>query len=191
MRSCPTGVVDWKLRWRDGAEQWTSDRGRLLRLGDAAHAFFPTAGNGAVQAIEDALSFAECLRIAGKDDVPLATKVHNKLRFQRTSILQQTGVVNREELHFADTEYSRQEDEKKEFDVGFFRMGRWVWSHNPETYARDNYEACLASITEGAVFTNTNLPPGHVYEPWTLASEMKRAESGIKSSLKQNGDWSA
>jgi hypothetical protein len=32
-------------------------------------------------AMEDAFSLAACLRIAGMDDVSLATKVHNKLRY--------------------------------------------------------------------------------------------------------------
>jgi 2-polyprenyl-6-methoxyphenol hydroxylase-like FAD-dependent oxidoreductase len=81
IRSSPAGgVVDWKLRWRDGTEQWTSKGGRLIHVGDAAHAFFPTAGNGAVQSLEDAVSLAECLRIAGKESVANATKVHNMLR---------------------------------------------------------------------------------------------------------------
>ena len=80
VRSSPTGVVDWKLRWRDGTPQWTSDSGRLIRLGDAAHAFLPTAGNGAVQGLEDAVSLAECLRIGGRNGLTQATKVHNKLR---------------------------------------------------------------------------------------------------------------
>lgn len=85
VRSAPTGVVDWKLRWRDGTPQWTSDGGRLIRIGDAAHAFLPTAGNGAVQGLEDALALAECLRIGGKEGVPQATKVHNKLRYVHQS----------------------------------------------------------------------------------------------------------
>lgn len=72
--------MDWNLRWRDGSYQWASDGGRLIRVGDAAHAFFPTAGNGAVQALEDAISLGECLRIGGKNNVQWATKVHNKLR---------------------------------------------------------------------------------------------------------------
>lgn len=80
IRQTPGEVVDWNLRWRDYSEKWTSDGGRVLRLGDAAHAFFPTAGNGATQALEDAISIAECLRIAGKDNVQWATKVHNELR---------------------------------------------------------------------------------------------------------------
>lgn len=73
-------MVDWKLRWRDGTTQWASDGGRLIRIGDAAHAFLPTAGNGAVQGLEDAVSLAECLRLTGKEGVPQATKVFNKLR---------------------------------------------------------------------------------------------------------------
>lgn len=79
LKQTPAKVVDWNLRWRDGVYQWTSDAGRLVRLGDAAHAFFPTAGNGAVQAVEDGISLAECLRL-GKDNIQWATKVHNELR---------------------------------------------------------------------------------------------------------------
>ena len=60
--------------------QWTSNGGRLLRLGDSAHAFFPSTGNGAVQALEDSVSLGECLRIAGRKGVQQATKIHNKLR---------------------------------------------------------------------------------------------------------------
>ncbi|OQV08773.1 FAD binding domain-containing protein [Cladophialophora immunda] len=189
VRQTPTRVVDWKLRWRDGTEQWTSESGRLIRLGDAAHAFFPTAGNGAVQALEDGVSLAECLRIGGKENVHWATKVHNKLRFQRVSILQQTGFLNREELHHVDV--AAIEHNPEEVTVGFFKIGRWVWNHDPEAYARDNYAACLANLQEGAPFNNTNLPPGHVYVPWSLESERMRIQAGVKSSLKQNGDWSA
>ena len=81
LEQSPARIVDWELRMRDCTETWVSSHGRILRLGDCAHAFLPTAGNGAVQAIEDAVSIAECLRTAGKADVAWATRVHNKLRF--------------------------------------------------------------------------------------------------------------
>ena len=80
LKQTPTDVVDWSLRLRDSSYQWTSEGGRLVRLGDAAHTFLPTSGNGAVQALEDGMSLAECLRIGGKDNVDWSTKVHNKLR---------------------------------------------------------------------------------------------------------------
>ena len=53
----------------------------MVQLGDAAHTFIPSSGNGATQAIEDALSLATCLRLGGKDHVPTAVKVHVKLRY--------------------------------------------------------------------------------------------------------------
>ena len=109
-------------------------------------------------------------------------------RFERVSILQQTGFLNREELHNADIAAIKEDTANA--NIGFFKIGRWVWNHNPEAYARDNYEACLAHLVEGKPFRNTNVPPGHVYRPWTLESEKKRMEAGIKSDLKQNGDWS-
>lgn len=80
LRQVPVKVVDWGLRWRNPVQKWTSDHGRVIAVGDAAHAFLPTSGNGAVQASEDAISLAECLRIGGKQGVTWSTKVHNKLR---------------------------------------------------------------------------------------------------------------
>lgn len=184
VRQTPTQVVDWSLKWRDNSPDWTSPGGRMIKLGDAAHAFFPTAGNGAVQALEDGLSLAECLHQGGKANVPLALKVHNRLRYQRVSILQKTGFVNREELHFADLEGGP--DHMKEHNAGFFKIGRWVWGHDPEAYAREKYEEV---VKEGEGFENTNVPPGHVFEDWTMAGEMERMREGRKSGLKTNGYW--
>ena len=72
--------VDWKLMWRNPQPKWSSPLHRVLQLGDSAHAFLPTSGSGAVQAIEDGFSLAACLSLSGKADVPLGVRVHNKLR---------------------------------------------------------------------------------------------------------------
>lgn len=80
LRQVPEKTVDWRLMWRDGSERWTTEYGRVINIGDAAHVFFPTSANGVVQALEDALSIGECLRL-GQDDLGWATKVHNKLRY--------------------------------------------------------------------------------------------------------------
>ncbi|QKX61991.1 uncharacterized protein TRUGW13939_09147 [Talaromyces rugulosus] len=190
MRRIPGQVVDWGLRSRDPVEQWTSAGGRIVMLGDAAHTFLPTAGNGAVQACEDAISIAECLRQGGKQGAPWSTRVYNKLRFERTSILQQTGFTNREELHYANLDEIARNPEIS--DIGFFKIGRWVWAHKPEAYAIENYQKCLDYLqTNGSSeFRNTNVPPGHVYRPWSMESEHARMTAGIRSDLKSNGDWS-
>jgi 2-polyprenyl-6-methoxyphenol hydroxylase-like FAD-dependent oxidoreductase len=74
-------VLDWKLMWRNPQPQWTSPLGRVVQIGDAAHPFLPTSASGGTMAMEDAFSLTACLQVAGKEDVGLATKVHNKLRY--------------------------------------------------------------------------------------------------------------
>jgi 2-polyprenyl-6-methoxyphenol hydroxylase-like FAD-dependent oxidoreductase len=71
---------DFKLLWREPQPSWVSPSGRIVQIGDAAHSFLPSSGNGATQGIEDATSLAACLSMGGKDGVWMATKVHNKLR---------------------------------------------------------------------------------------------------------------
>lgn len=73
-------VHDFKLMWRDHQPCWVSPKGRVVQIGDAAHTFLPSSGHGATQGMEDAVSLATCLQLAGKDNVPMATRVHNKLR---------------------------------------------------------------------------------------------------------------
>jgi 2-polyprenyl-6-methoxyphenol hydroxylase-like FAD-dependent oxidoreductase len=62
-------------------ERW-SDR-RVTLLGDAAHAMTPFSGQGACQALEDAVVLAWCLR--EERDVPLALRRYESLRVPRTT----------------------------------------------------------------------------------------------------------
>jgi 2-polyprenyl-6-methoxyphenol hydroxylase-like FAD-dependent oxidoreductase len=62
---------------------------RVVLLGDAAHATTPNMGQGACQAIEDALVLAQCLAEQGSN-IPAAWKAYEKRRIART-----TEVVNR------------------------------------------------------------------------------------------------
>ena len=74
-------VVDWKLLWRNPQPKWASDGNRVVQLGDRAHSFLPTSGNGATQAMEDALSLATCLRLGGRDKVVQSVKSHVLMRY--------------------------------------------------------------------------------------------------------------
>jgi hypothetical protein len=103
------------------------------------------------------------------------------------SILQQTGFLNREELHTADI--AKIEQDPSQAKIGFFKQGRWIWAHDAEKYAFEKYVDCLTNLQEGVPFANTNIPPGHVYQPWSLESEKERMRAGIRSKLKQNGYW--
>lgn len=60
-------------------------RGRVALLGDAAHAMTPNLGQGACQALEDALTLAHCLD--GRPDVTAALRSYDLLRRPRTQAI--------------------------------------------------------------------------------------------------------
>jgi len=66
---------------RDPVEAW--GEGRMTLLGDAAHPITPNLGQGAAQAIEDAVVLAECLRDA--DDLSAALRLYEARRERRTA----------------------------------------------------------------------------------------------------------
>lgn len=73
-------VVDWELLWRDPQPSWYSPLGRVVQVGDSAHTFVPSSGNGLVQGIEDAITLATCLQIGGNLKNNLWSRTHCKLR---------------------------------------------------------------------------------------------------------------
>jgi salicylate hydroxylase len=72
--------------------RWT--HGRLCLLGDAAHPMLPHMGQGANQAIEDAMALATLLRGASAADVPKALTRYEILRRDRTAQIQQLSRSN-------------------------------------------------------------------------------------------------
>lgn len=68
---------------REPVERW--GEGRVTLLGDAAHPTTPNLGQGACQAIEDALALAECVR--GAADIASALQMYESQRIKRTSAI--------------------------------------------------------------------------------------------------------
>ncbi|KAJ4319060.1 hypothetical protein N0V94_004112 [Neodidymelliopsis sp. IMI 364377] len=181
----PNGsIFDWKMMWRDPQPQWVSKGSRIIQLGDAAHPFLPTSASGATMALEDAWSLAACLNIGGKNNVPLAIAVHNKLRFERVSCAQKLGLKNREVLHKTDWDYVAKHPEV--LSVLFFK--KWINYHDAAKYAAENYESCAKHLVEGAPFENTNSVPGYKYKPWTVQELLKASREGEQ--VEDEGDWS-
>ncbi|KAJ4341958.1 hypothetical protein N0V95_007054 [Ascochyta clinopodiicola] len=176
-------VLDWKLMWRNPQPQWASNGGRVVQLGDAAHPFLPTSFSGGTMAMEDAYSLAACLHISGKADVSLATKIHNKLRFERVSCAQKMGFKNREIFH--NTNWEKQDQGSKPVNQ---MVGTWLINHDPEQYAYDNYHSCAQHLLTDAPFENTNSVPGYKYKPWTVKELLDASERG--EPLEDEGDWS-
>ena len=76
----------WGLYNRRPLASWTS--GRLVLLGDAAHAMLPHLGQGANQAIEDGVALAVLLEGRGPDEVPDILEQYEKFRRARTDVIQ-------------------------------------------------------------------------------------------------------
>ncbi|KNG45403.1 fad binding domain-containing protein [Stemphylium lycopersici] len=174
--------LDWKLMWRDPQPQWASKGGRVIQLGDAAHPFLPTSFSGGTMAMEDGYSLAACLSLAGRENVQLATKVHNKLRFERVSCAQKLGFKNREVFH--NTDWNNQKAAPKK---NAKMVGDWLMCHDPEKYTYDNYHKAAEHLLTGAPFKNTNIPPGYEYKPWTVRELLAASDRGEE--VEDEGLW--
>jgi salicylate hydroxylase len=76
----------WGLYDREPLESWTN--GRLVLLGDAAHAMLPHLGQGANQAIEDGVALAALLEGRDPTEVPDIAPRYEELRRARTDVIQ-------------------------------------------------------------------------------------------------------
>ena len=71
----------WGLYDREPLARWT--QGRLTLLGDAAHPMLPHTGQGANQAIEDAVALATVLSRCERSSAPRALEVYESMRRER------------------------------------------------------------------------------------------------------------
>lgn len=80
------GAMDSTFRWgiydREPLSRWSTDR--ITLLGDSAHAVTPHLGQGANQAIEDAMTLAVVLRDAGPGELGTRLRRYESLRMERT-----------------------------------------------------------------------------------------------------------
>jgi hypothetical protein len=100
--------------------------------------------------------------------------------------LQRTGFTNRQEGH---RENGMADAVDQEIEP--MRMGNWVWTHNPEHYATENFAKAKDHLTTSAPFEHTNIPKGFIWQDgWTMEGEMEQLKQGKPpANLKTNGDW--
>jgi salicylate hydroxylase len=125
----------WGLYDREPLSVWTA--GRLTLLGDAAHPMLPHSGQGANQAIEDAVTLAAVLCRAGPPAIPRALQMYETLRRERCARVQRSSRVNgaRYDAPGRDlTERNRQ--------LSMLVQERaWIWDYDAES------EACKAAAS--------------------------------------------
>lgn len=142
IRATPEGcLVDWKLVFRDPLPTWISPKRRIALIGDSAHPFLPTSIQGASQSMEDGVTAAVCLELAGKENVPEAIRAYEKIRYPRVLATQRTGVTNRDAWHKADFDYVRKNPES----VKLPRLD-WVLNFDAEKHAYDVYKETVEAL---------------------------------------------
>jgi salicylate hydroxylase len=116
----------WGLFDRDPLERWTS--GRLVLLGDAAHAMLPHLGQGANQAVEDGVALSALLSRADRASAPEALMRYERLRKPRTTQVQLGARANG---HRYDSRYDDLTQRDAEIaDAGDFRT--WLYDYDVE-----------------------------------------------------------
>ncbi len=91
--------VRWGLFLATPLRRWR--RGRVVLLGDAAHAMLPHHGQGANATIEDAVTLAELIA-ADPHDLDVAFAAYEALRRPRTRAIQRASWMGNRGLHLAD-----------------------------------------------------------------------------------------
>lgn len=84
MLSLAESCAKWTLADLPPLPTWHSDNGRVVLLGDAAHATTPHAASGAALAVEDAEVLSQCISsCSGPQDLPGAAALYERLRRDR------------------------------------------------------------------------------------------------------------
>ncbi len=107
----------WGLYDRRPLLSWSS--GRLILLGDAAHAMLPHLGQGANQTIEDGVALAVFLEGRDPDEVPTILPQYEKFRRARTDVIQ--AEARKEGLRFDSRYESLDERDREIANSGVFR----------------------------------------------------------------------
>ncbi|KAL5329615.1 hypothetical protein ACEPPN_003130 [Leptodophora sp. 'Broadleaf-Isolate-01'] len=163
VRQTPTEkLVDFKLVWRDPITTWLSPTARSVVIGDAAHCHLPTSAQGGCQAVEDGITLAICLE-KSKGDVPLALRVFERIRFNRSHITHMSSISVRDEYHNADWASSMIDDNPEGLNIP---RPAWVVDFDAEKNAEEHYDQLAADVKSNRQGTieELSLPAGGSFD---------------------------
>jgi hypothetical protein len=108
--------------------------------------------------------------------------------FIRNSCAQKLGFSNAELLQ--DTDWDKVKLDPRRAAP---KLPKWVWSHDPEAYAYENYALSAESLKKGVDMADEtafepNYPKGYKYEPWSIENIMEDMRAGKPIDLGP-GDW--
>lgn len=124
-----TTTFRWGLYDREPLPTWT--RGRLTLLGDAAHPMLPHVGQGANQAIEDAVALATVLAHSNRASAGRALLIYERLRRERTARVQRSARLNGARYDASSSDLSARDQEL----AAQLQERAWIWNYDAEAEA--------------------------------------------------------
>ncbi|MCJ1302725.1 hypothetical protein MMC08_005529 [Hypocenomyce scalaris] len=104
-------VIKWKLSDLEPLPTWVSASGRVVLIGDAAHAMLPYLAAGAAMAIEDGAVLGECVdRCKRPEDLPGAMSAFEKIRKRRCERVVKGARANGDIWHLPDGDEQEERD---------------------------------------------------------------------------------
>jgi salicylate hydroxylase len=101
-------VRRWPLLERAAPVRWHA--GRVVLIGDAAHALLPFGSQGGNQAIEDAVALATCLAGATREQIPAALRCFDDVRAPRLARVRDYVAAHARDHLLGDGEQQRRRD---------------------------------------------------------------------------------
>ncbi|KAI9497287.1 hypothetical protein BDB00DRAFT_926145 [Zychaea mexicana] len=142
-----TGCLKWTLADLPVLSNWVSSSGRIVLIGDAAHAMLPYLAQGAAQAVEDGATLGELLTdLQSVDEIPALMALYEKMRRPRAEVIQKGAYENGDIWHMPDGDMQIQRDlgmkgqlpagAKNPNQWGDGNFQPWLFGHNAITEAR-------------------------------------------------------
>lgn len=138
-------LVDYKLVWRDPLETWLSKSARIALIGDAAHCHLPTSAQGGSQALEDGVAIAVALDRA-KGDIPLALRVFERIRFNRSHVIHMSSIQMRDGYHTVDWDSDAITEHPEVLNLPRYA---WVIEHDAEANAEKHFAKLARDVKSG------------------------------------------
>jgi 2-polyprenyl-6-methoxyphenol hydroxylase-like FAD-dependent oxidoreductase len=97
--------------------------------------------NECTQALEDGVTLAICLKRAGKDNVPLAVRAYQEIRYDRVKAVQKMGETTRDMWHKADWDKVKKDPKSIELP-----REDWVLQFDAERHAEDVFDEIVRNL---------------------------------------------
>ncbi|KAK7203973.1 hypothetical protein BZA70DRAFT_196864 [Myxozyma melibiosi] len=166
-------AMKWKVCYLKELDSWRSRSGKIVLLGDSAHATVPFLAQGAAMAMEDAITLAECLDLA-KDPTEYTDllSIYEEIRKPRTTRIVKGSLEMGRINHLPDGPEQQARDEalKNAASKG--------------TAAPTRYEALSSTEIPPYDLKNPNPWSDTVFEPWMLGYDVVkvvRTRLGLKA----------